>query len=108
MVKSTIYSVNDLILSEEYYISLLPKSKTYKVIYLGCVKTISTPSFYFKFLERKGFKDGISFFGINEIGIGNSREEAKISYAKLKNQLPEKYLDDPKLIPELENHPAYR
>lgn len=78
-----IQSVSDLTPIMECYISLLPKSKSYKVLYLGCVKSFSTPCFYFKFLERQGFKGGVSFFYISEIGIGTSREEAKTSYSKL-------------------------
>lgn len=104
----SIQSVNDLVPNQEYYISLLPKSKTYRVVYLGCVKTVSAPDFYFRFLERKGFKEGISSFGMDEIGIGSSREEAKMSYALLKVELPEKHFEDTRQVPGLEDRPVYK
>lgn len=55
-------TVNDLIPNTDYYIILSPTGRPTKVTYLGCVKESYGCNFYFKFLERKGFKGGIFNF----------------------------------------------
>lgn len=98
-------TVNDLIPTTVYYIILSPTGRPTKVTYLGCVKESYGCNFYFKFLERKGFKGGISTFEISEIGIATTPEEAKGSYGQIKHELPEVHLNSGKEIPGLENHP---
>ena len=100
-----INSVNDLIPNTECYITLSSKGNAIKATYLGCVKVGYRCDFYFRFLEKKGYKNGISFFGMDEIGIGNTREEAKEGYGKIKNVLPKIYVDTENEITGLENCP---
>jgi hypothetical protein len=90
----TIQNVNDLVVNHVYFITLSKKQKAFKSKYLGCVKTKHEPDFYFKHLERKGFKDSISYFGINEIGIGNTKEDTQLNYGKLKVELPEIHFEN--------------
>jgi len=99
-------TVNDLIPNTVYYIILSPTGRPTKVTYLGCVKESYGCNFYFKFLERKGFKGGISTFEISEIGIATTPEEAKGTYGQIKHELPDKHLNSEKEIPGLENHPS--
>lgn len=98
-----INSVDDLIPNTECYITLSSKGSAIKSTYLGCVKVGYGCNFYFRFLEKKGYKNGISFFGMDEIGVGNTREEAKDGYGKIKNVLPKIYVDTENEITGLEN-----
>lgn len=82
-------SVHELTVNETYYICLIRNGRAFRSTYLGCLKTQNDPDFYFKHQERKGFKGITSFFGINEIGIGNTKEEAISNYKKWKIELPE-------------------
>lgn len=96
-----IQSVHDLQPRQEYYICLIPKGRAFKSIYLGCVKTPREPDFYFQLLERKGFKGSISFFGINEIGIGTSRNEARVNYGKGAIELPKDHFENETMLTNL-------
>lgn len=102
----TLNSVNDLKPNKDYYITLLPKSRANKVTYVGCVKESYGCNFYFKFLEGKTSKNCISFFNMDEIGIGDTKEEAKESYGIIKHELPKIHLDSESKVPGLENHPV--
>lgn len=101
-----IKSVDDLNPNNNYYLSLLPKCRTYKVTYVGCVKENYGCNFYFKFLEGKASKNCISFYNMDEIGIGDTKEEAKESYGIIKHELPKIHLDSESKVPGLENHPS--
>lgn len=81
-------SVHDLALNEHYFITLSKKQRPLQAKYLGAVKTKHNPDFYFRFTERKGFKETVSFFGINEIGVGSTPDEAKNNYAKFAIEIP--------------------
>lgn len=54
-------TVNDLIPNTDYYIILKPSGKPIKSTYLGCVKESYGCNFYFKYLERRGYKGHITF-----------------------------------------------
>jgi hypothetical protein len=92
-----IKTTNDLVIGNEYFIRLTKTTtKTIKVRFLAAYlpkERVNTNNldYYFKYLERKGYKDGISFFGIDEIGIGSTRDEALKNYAKIPNEKPENY-----------------
>lgn len=103
----SIKTVNDLQNNQEYYVCLIPKGRAVKSKYLGCVKTNASPDFYFKILEGQLGKDTIHFQGINEIGIGTTKEEAKQNFGKIPIELPTVHFDDKKQIPGLENWPYY-
>lgn len=98
-------SINDIQNNQTYFICLSKVGKAFQSKYLGCVKESYGPDFYFEYLERKGFKGNISCFGINEIGVGITKDEAKENYGKLKIDLPQVHFQNKKEIPEMENWP---
>lgn len=69
-------AVNDLITNTVQGIILSLIEKPIKPTYLGYVKESHCCNFYFKFLEQKGCKGGISTFGMDEIGIDLTPQEA--------------------------------
>lgn len=101
-------SVNDLQIGQVYFICLIPNGKAFKSKYIGCVKEDDKPYFYFLPLERKGFKGSISCFEMDEIGVGDSKEEAKANYGRIKNDVPDVYFHSEYEIPELKKYDPAR
>ena len=67
----------------ECYLCLKSKGRAFLVEYIGWEETNSEPDFYFRHLPKSGLVPGISSYGINEIGVGFTKEEAIANYGVL-------------------------
>src|SRR5690554_7846162 len=75
-------STNDIQINKTYYFVLSKNGRAKKGKVLGYVKFFGEVWIYFQILE-KNWGSPISNFALNEIGIGETRKDAKESFSKI-------------------------
>ncbi|MEY3498432.1 MAG: hypothetical protein RL308_101 [Bacteroidota bacterium] len=89
-------STTDLHENREYYAQLIKGGKIRRIRLLGVVNTYPKPEICFQVIKQKrsDYVD-YNFFGLNEIGIGTTSEEAEFNYGKLiDSKMPTIYNSD--------------
>lgn len=92
----TIKTTTDLSTNKEYYAQLVEDGKVRRIRFLGIVKSRPKPEICFQWLTNstKTYHH-FNFFGLNEIGIGTTHEEAKANYGRILDaKLPPAYDSD--------------
>lgn len=75
--------VLDLTVGTKCFLCLKPNGRAFHVEYLGWDDSGDEPDFHFRNLPKNGLLPGISYYGINEIGVGRTANQAVENYGKM-------------------------